>query len=87
MGIGIGTLFKLPLTQSGIISCGFSICGIAAILSACLLFESSGAEISLACVFAIVGGFLDVAIYPSLYSIKEKLGFDDKNFGITAGVQ
>lgn len=85
IGLLLGTIFKLPLTLSGIVSCGFSICGIAAILSACLLFESSGAEISLACVFVIIGGFIDIAVYPSLYSIKNKIGFDDKNFGITAG--
>lgn len=85
IGVFVGHFLRLPLTLSGIVSCGFSICGIAAILSACLLFESSGAEISLACVFVIVGGFLDIAIYPSLYSIKEKIGFDDKNFGVTAG--
>ncbi|KAK8883451.1 hypothetical protein M9Y10_046102 [Tritrichomonas musculus] len=85
VGCLLGSLLKVPLTQGGIVSCGFSICGIAAILSTCQLFESSGAEVSLACVFVIVGGFLDIAIYPSLYSIRDKLGFDDKTFGITAG--
>ena len=85
LGCFIGHLMKIPLTQGGIISCGFSICGIAAILSTCQLFESSGAEVSLACVFVIIGGFIDIAIYPALFSIKEKLGFTDRTFGITAG--
>lgn len=85
LGCFLGSLLKIPLTQGGIISCGFSVCGIAAILSTCQLFESSGAEVSLACVFVIIGGFLDIAIYPAIFSIKEKLGFTDRTFGITAG--
>lgn len=85
-GMGIGTLFKIPLGSKGTISCGYSICGIAAILACGPIFQANSEEISLACVFVIVGGFLDIIIYPSLYSIKEKLDWNDKNFGISAGI-
>ncbi|OHS96255.1 hypothetical protein TRFO_37583 [Tritrichomonas foetus] len=82
----LGFLLKVPGGLTGIIGCGFSICGIAAILSAASLYNAESSQISLACVFVIVGGFLDIIIYPSLYSIKEKLGFTEKSFGVTAGI-
>lgn len=83
---GIGYLMKIPATQGGILACGFSICGIAAILSSCQLFESSPSEISLACVFVIVGGFLDIIIYPIVYSCRTLFGFTEKTFAINAGI-
>ena len=86
LGCGLGKLLKMPLSQSGVISTGFAICGIAAILSSAALFGSSPAETSLAAVLVIVGGFIDIIVYPSLYSVKTKLGWTDKSFGVAAGI-
>ena len=82
----LGWALKVEFAQTGIIGCGFSICGIAAILSAASLYGAESAQISLACVFVIIGGFLDIIIYPSLYSVAEKLHFTEKTFGVTAGI-
>ena len=86
IGCGLGHLLKIPLGQSGVIATGFAICGIAAILSSAALFGSSPEETSLAAVFVIVGGFLDIVIYPSLYAARSKLGWNDKSFGVAAGI-
>lgn len=85
-GILIGWLLKVHPGQRGVLSCGFSICGIAAAMSAGPLFDSSSEQISLTCVLVIVGGFIDIAVYPALYGIRAKLGFDEKNFGVTCGL-
>ena len=83
--IGIKVL-KLAKEQSQVIACGFSICGIAAIMSASGIVNASSADVSLACIFVIVGGFLDIILYPILYTAKDDLFHGDRNFGIAAGI-
>lgn len=79
-------LFKLRNTQAEVISTGFSICGIAAIMSSAGIINCSSADTSLACIMVIIGGFIDIAIYPSLYAVVDKLFGSDRNFGIAAGI-
>ena len=83
--IGIKVL-KMAKEQSQVIACGFSICGIAAIMSASGIVNASSADVSLACIFVIVGGFLDIILYPLLYTAKDALFHGDRNFGIAAGI-
>lgn len=83
--VGIFAL-KMRREQVQVIGCGFSICGIAAIMSASGILNSSSADVSLACIFVVVGGFLDIIIYPILYTVKDKLFDGDRNFGIAAGI-
>ncbi|KAH0789557.1 YeiH family protein [Histomonas meleagridis] len=85
LGIGLGILLKIKFTQSSVISTGYSICGIAAVLSSAGIFDSSSTEISLASILVIIGGFLDIIIYPSIYSAHPSF-FTDRTFGQTAGI-
>lgn len=79
--------FKIRRSLSYAISIGFSICGIAAVMSAAPIFDATSEDVSLACIMVIVGGFIDIAIYPVIYQYIDQL-FDssERNFGILSGL-
>lgn len=79
-------ILRMRKEQAELQSCGFCICGIAAIMSSAGIINSSSEDISLGCILVIVGGFIDIVIYPILYTQYEKLFHNEKDFGIAAGI-
>src|SRR5699024_2736140 len=92
-GIGLltGKLLRMPTAQTVLISCGFSICGAAAVAAANGTLDTGEegeerkkleAQTAVAIALVVVFGTLMIAIVPFLAAA---LGFNDFRAGILAG--